>query len=250
MDGTLADTEDIHRQAFNAAFAEFKFPFHWDQTEYKRLLTISGGRERLRQYLLIHVTSSGHAESLLQLANRLHDRKSEIYRQLLVNGHIGLRPGIRRLINEAAARGITLAIATSSSTRNVETLLKEALGKDALDLFSVIVTCDLVDEKKPSPTVYLYALNKLGLDADNCIALEDTRNGNLAALSAGLATVITTHLFTIDNDFNGAALVLDQLGEPDSPATVISGNAFGHTYVTTELLEKILSRSNGTSAPG
>lgn len=250
MDGTLADTEDIHRQAFNAAFAEFKFPFYWDQAEYKQLLTISGGRERLRQYLLLHVTSSGHAESLLELANRLHARKSEIYRQLLVNGHIGLRPGIRRLINEATARGITLAIATSSSTRNVETLLKEALGKDALDLFSAIVTCDLVDEKKPSPTVYLYVLNKLGLDPVNCIALEDTRNGNLAALAAGLATVITTHLFTIDNDFDGAALVLDQLGEPEFPATVISGNTFGHDYVTTELLEKIISRSNGTSSPG
>jgi len=241
MDGTLADTEDIHRQAFNAAFAEFKLPFHWDQTEYKQLLAISGGRERLRQYLLMHVTSSGHTESLLDLANRLHKRKSEIYRQRLVDGHVGLRPGVRRLIKDATSKGITLAIATSSSTKNAVTLLKEALGDAALELFSTIVTCDIVDEKKPSPLVYLYALNKLGLDARNCIAFEDTRNGNLAAVTAGLTTVITTHLFTTDDDFSGAALVLDQLGEPGSPANVGSGDAYGHEYVDTDLLEKILT---------
>ena len=250
MDGTIADTEDIHRQAFNTAFDELKVSFHWRQKEYKQLLAISGGRERLRQYLLMHMTSSGRTESLLDLADRLHDRKSEIYRQMLIDGHVGLRPGIRRLIHEAKAEGITLAIATSSSAKNVETLLKVALDEDALSLFSTIVTCDTVIEKKPAAAVYLFVLNKLELDPRHCIALEDTRNGNLAAMGAGLKTVITTHLFTTDNDFTGAALVVDQLGEPDRPAGVISGSLFGQSYVDVNLLEQLLMPSDGLLMSG
>ena len=245
MDGTLANTEDIHRQAFNAAFNEAKIALQWDRAEYKQLMSISGGRERLRQYLLKHYIKDDQTESVLKLAERLHKRKSAIYRQKLIDGHVGFRPGIRRLIDEAISNKIRLAIATSSSTKNVETLLKMALGDKALDLFSTIVTCDIVEEKKPSPAVYLYALDALGLDARNCIALEDSHNGNLAALTAGLRTVITTHLFTNDDDFSGAALVVNQLGEPASSATVISGNAYGHDYIDIALLDMILTHSHG-----
>lgn len=247
MDGTLADTEEIHRQAFNTAFNEFKIDCHWDQVEYKRLLSISGGRERLRQYLLSHSITTQHAESIPRLAGRLHKRKSAIYRQSLIDGHVSLRPGIHRLIDEAVSNNVVLAIATSSSTKNVETLLKVALGDNALDLFNTIVTCDIVEETKPSPAVYLYALDALGLEARNCIALEDTHNGNLAALTAGLKTVITTHLFTTDDDFTGASLVLDQVGDPANPATVISGNTYGHEQIDIKLLDSILTHNNTLS---
>ncbi|MEX2353794.1 MAG: HAD-IA family hydrolase, partial [Gammaproteobacteria bacterium] len=207
MDGTLADTEEIHRQAFNAAFDESSIPCHWSQAEYKQLLSISGGRERIRQYLEDNAINSGAPEPADTLALRLHRRKSGIYRQMLVDGHVGLRSGIRRLISEAGDRNIALAIATSSSTQNAETLLKVALGNEALGLFETIVTCDMVEEKKPSPAVYRFALDRLQLAPENCIAIEDTHNGNLAALSAGLKTVITTHMFTTDDDFTGASLV-------------------------------------------
>ncbi len=247
MDGTLADTEDIHRQAFNTAFNEFKIAYNWGQSEYKELLAISGGRERLREYLLSHSITGANTETLAKLADRLHKRKSAIYRRSLIDGHVGLRPGIRRLIDEAISNNIQLAIATSSSTKNVETLLKLALEDNALDLFSTIVTCDIVDEKKPSPAVYLYALDALGLDAKNCIALEDTHNGNLAALTAGLKTVITTHLFTTDDDFSGASLVVNHLGEPASPATVICGDAYGQDYIDIKLLDSILTDTHSIS---
>jgi HAD superfamily hydrolase (TIGR01509 family) len=175
MDGTLADTEDIHRQAFNDAFAEFDLPFVWDPPEYKRLLAISGGRERLRLYLQDHADDSVFTGPVSELALRLHRRKSEIYRRKLVDGHVRLRPGVERLIEDARSQGMVLAIATSSSTRNAETLLREALGANALELFSAIVTCDIIDEKKPSPAVYLHALDRLGLKAGECVALEDQR---------------------------------------------------------------------------
>jgi len=236
MDGTLADTEEIHRQAFNLAFTEFNLPWQWSPSEYKRLLAVSGGRERIRYYMDRHqpvVYQTG-------MALKVHQRKSEIYRQKLRDGHVRLRTGVEHLIGEALDRNIMLGIATSSSRRNVETLLKVALGNDALKLFSTIVTCDTVEVKKPAPAAYLYALAALGLDARHCIALEDTHNGNLAALAAGIATVITTHRFTTDDDFTGTSLVLDQLGEPDNPFTVLSGDPHGHRYVTVDLLERLL----------
>ena len=236
MDGTLADTEEIHRQAFNAAFAEFQIPCEWSPEEYRQLLAISGGKERLRAYLLEHAVVALPRAEVLKLAALMHKRKSEIYREKLVQGHVGLRPGVARLIHEAHAQGVRLAIATSSSRDNVEALLQNTLGADAPALFDCIVTCEIVTDKKPSPSVYQFVLARLGLGGDHCIAIEDTRNGNLAALGAGLNTIITTHAFTLDDDFSGAALVLDQLGEPEQPFRVLAGNALGRRYVDLDLL--------------
>lgn len=247
MDGTLADTEELHRQAFNGAFAEFQLDIEWSPGEYHDLLAISGGRERIRRYLDARRGAADDAEAL-RLAESLHRRKSALYRELLSGAHITLRPGIKRLVNESVAAGIRLGIATSSSRKNVETLLATTLGPGGTALFSTIVTCDEVEEKKPSPAVYLRALTQLGEAARNCIAIEDARNGNLAALAAGLTTIITTHRFTIDNDFNGAALVLDQLGEPGHPFRVIAGEANQAGYVDIALLRGLLVRANKGAA--
>jgi len=249
MDGTLADTEEIHRQSFNTMFSEFDIACHWDQQEYKQLLAISGGRERLRLYLQTHTRLGVRPESIPEVVEKLHKRKSAIYRQNLINGHVSLRPGVRRLIEEARNQGVNLAIATSSSSRNVDTLLKVALGENALDLFSAIVTSDEVEEKKPSPAVYLYALDALGLDAENCIALEDTCNGNLAALTAGLRTVVTTHFFTADDDFSGASLIVNHLGDPGNLPTMTPASAYGQQYVDVNLLERILEQETETVTP-
>ena len=135
MDGTLADTEDIHRQAFNRAFAEFDLGWVWPFEEYKRLLAISGGKERIRSYMEEQQTEPVEGLSLDELVIRIHQRKSDIYREMLVNGQIQLRNGVVRLINEARDEGLILAIATSSCKANVDTLLRNTLGENALALF-------------------------------------------------------------------------------------------------------------------
>ena len=239
VDGTLAATEETHRQAFNAAFKEFDIPFQWSVSEYIELLNISGGKERIFKYLESKKFAASGNENLRNYTLKLHQRKSEIYRERLIAGHIGPRNGVKRLIKEARQKGISMAIATCTSTANVEIVLKNALGEDALSYFETLVSCDLVTDKKPSPAVYQYALANLGLKPENCIVVEDTSNGNRAALSAGLKTVITTHPLTFDEDFTGASLVIDQLGEPDKHFTVNSGDSFGAGYVNVDLLEKI-----------
>ena len=238
MDGTLADTEEIHRQAFNQAFTEFGYDWQWSRLDYIALLNISGGRERLRSFLKLNLPHE-QRKSAARLARDMHRRKSEIYREKL-SGHIELRPGVERLIREARQEQIALAIATSSSRKNLETLLHKTLGDDALSWFTAIVSSDVVDEKKPSPAVYQYALARLGINPDRCIAIEDTYNGNCAALAAGVKTVITTHYFTTDDEFEGASLVVDQLGEPEQPFTVTTGDAYGAGYVDVGLLRKII----------
>lgn len=239
MDGTLADTEGIHRLAFNRAFEEFQLDWNWSVNEYKELLVISGGRERILDYLQRSQESSREYKDLRQFAKVIHKRKSDIYREMLLAGHIPLRSGVRRLIDDAIRNKLELAIATSSCRKNVETLLQNALGENALDLFRVIVTSDIVEDKKPSPAAYQMALSELDLEARNCVALEDTCNGNLSALRAGLRTVITTHLYTQDDDFTGASLVVDQLGDSDKAFVLESGNNFGKNMVDVELLRQI-----------
>jgi HAD superfamily hydrolase (TIGR01509 family) len=239
MDGTLADTEEIHRQAFNLAFTEFGYDWHWSRRDYIEQLKISGGRERIHSFLETRLDQQTR-ETASQLARDMHRRKSEIYRELLA-GHIRLRPGVERLIREARAGHITLAVATSSSRKNLETLLHSTLGENALNWFSAIISCDEVVDKKPAPAVYQVVLSALGIGAEHCIAIEDTQNGNMAALAAGIKTVITTHYFTSDDNFSGASLVVDQLGEPGQPFTVSAGDAHGAAYVDVDLLQKILA---------
>lgn len=204
-------------------------------------MNISGGKERILKFLQSIKFIAPENENLRDYTLKLHQRKSEIYRERLTAGHIGLRNGVKRLIKEARQKDISMAIATCTSTVNVEVVLKSALGEDALSYFETLVSCDLVADKKPSPVVYQYALANLGLKPENCIVVEDTSNGNRAALSAGLKTVITTHPLTVDEDFTGASLVIDQLGEPDKYFTVNSGDSFGAGYVDVDLLEKIIS---------
>lgn len=248
VDGTLANTEETHRQSFNSAFEEFGLGYHWSEQEYADLLSISGGRERITAYLKARNFNCNNELDLRDFALRLHQRKSEIYRENLIAGHVGLRNGVMRLISEAKLKGVKLGIATATSRANVETLLQHNLGNDGLAQFEVIVTSDIVKDKKPSPVVYQFAIAELGLTPETCIAIEDTSNGNRAARAAGLKTIITTHAFTIDNDFTGASLVINQLGEPDKPFSVISGNSFNARYVDTDLLKNLLNEQENEAA--
>lgn len=217
VDGTLADTEETHRVAFNAAFAEFGLDWDWSRAQYAQLLAISGGRERMQAYAESLGGRFERPDNLPEFIRSMHRYKTARYAEMLREGRIRLRPGVLRLITEARAEGLRLAIATSSAYSNVKTLLDANLPDGWAGWFDVIAACDDVETKKPSPAVYNYALLKLGLEAEDCIALEDTPNGCRAAAAAGLTTVITTHYLTEGHDFRDADLVVDQLGEPDTP---------------------------------
>lgn len=240
VDGTLADTEELHRQAFNLAFAEFTIPWEWTPPLYEMLLAVSGGRERIDRYMREEL-AKGPGEILTpDLIRLVHARKTELYADLLRAGRLGLRPGVARLFGEARDAGVRLALATSSARGNLETLLDLNLPADWRDWFSAIETCDSVPVKKPSPAVYLEVLRELDADPAQCIALEDTPNGLAAARAAGLTVVVTTHRYTAHHDFVGAALVTDGLGEVDAPCVVRSGSLHGDAWVSLSALGALL----------
>lgn len=224
VDGTLADTErDGHRVAFNRAFERAGLDWNWSVPLYGELLQVAGGKERMLHYIDNCLQAGEHAERLKALVPDLHADKTRIYEQMMAEGGITLRPGIERLLREARAAGIRLAIATTTTRANVTALLNSNLPKDAASWFEVIATADEVEEKKPSPRVYDYALDKMDLPAAACLAFEDSENGIRATLGASLKTIITVNDYTRDVDFSGAALVLDHLGEPDLPFQVLGG---------------------------
>ncbi|MCC0028961.1 MAG: HAD-IA family hydrolase [Brucellaceae bacterium] len=204
VDGTLAETEEIHRQAFNETFDVFGLGWHWSVDDYRVLLRTTGGKERIR----------AHGETLGAplddaFVRRLHAAKTERYGELIAAGAVALRPGIRELIEEAAARGLRLAVATTTNRPNVDALIRAACGCAADEMFEVIAAGDEVAAKKPAPDVYELALRRLGLPASHCVAFEDSANGLRSALGAGLQTVVSPSQYTSGEDFTGALMVVD-----------------------------------------
>ncbi len=241
VDGTLADTErDGHRVAFNQAFAEAGLDWDWTVELYGELLQVTGGKERIRLYVEKFLDGFELDEDIADFAAKLHKRKTHFYLELLQSGAIPLRPGVERLINEAREAGLRLAIATTTTPANVTYLLTATLGADAIDWFEVIAAGDIVPAKKPAPDIYDWALQQMDLAPESCLAFEDSLNGIKSSLAANLKTLITVNGYTKDDDFSGAALVLDQYGEPDEPFTVLSGEAnFDQQYVNIAMLKAL-----------
>lgn len=213
VDGTLADTENAHRAAFNAAFAEVGRDWVWDEALYTRLLEVSGGKERILHYWrsiqpdLKDIGGAGVRDTVA----RIHEIKTAAYERAVQEGAVQLRPGVLRLIESAWAAGLRLAIATTTSPVNIAALLRAAIGPDWPHFFQVVEDASTAPEKKPNPQVYLQLLRRLGLTGSECLAFEDSANGLRAATSAGLATLITPNAYTAHQDFRGALRVLPDL---------------------------------------
>lgn len=237
VDGTLADTErDGHRLAFNTAFAEAGLAWHWDEALYGELLTVTGGKERMRFFCEHHDPAFLKRPDAEELIKALHAAKTRHYLALVDRGGIPLQPGVARLMREARTAGLRLAIATTTTPENVVALLRASLAPDAESWFEVIGAGDVVPHKKPAPDIYHWVLAQLQLPAAACVAFEDSANGLKASLAAGLPTLVTESEYTADHDFVGALAVLSDLGEPDKPFQVRRGDVRGKTWVDVELL--------------
>lgn len=228
VDGTLADTEkDGHRPAFNRAFADAGLDWNWSVEEYGRLLRITGGKERMRGYLSQNPDKYNNIKDIDNLIVALHEAKNRFYADIVRSGEIPLRPGVARLMHEARDRGVQLAIATTTTRSNVVALLEANLGAESLGWFEIIATADEVPDKKPSPAVYDYVIEKLGLTVDNSLALEDSQNGVRSAHAAGLPVIVTVNGYTKNDNFNAAELIIDQFGEPGAPFSLLGGSWAG-----------------------
>jgi len=222
VDGTLANTEEAHRQAFNHIFTQFGLDWFWDQALYKTLLRVSGGVERMLHFAELNRIEipSDEPQSFVR---DMHRQKTVYYNQLLQNGDIKLRSGVERILTAAREEGLKLAITTTTTRLNVETLLRVNLGEEALSWFDVWVCGEEVKHKKPDPEVYHLALQALNVSAQHSIAFEDSFNGVRAATAANIPCLVTPNAYTDEDDFSGAFMVVSRLGDEQHPAQAISG---------------------------
>jgi HAD superfamily hydrolase (TIGR01509 family) len=237
VDGTLAETEETHRRALNDTFAAFGLSWDWDRATYRRLLRIMGGKERLLHF--IEFDGPEGAERAFERLDEIHAAKNARYAELVREGAVTLRPGVERLIREARAENLKVAIATTTSRRNVEALLAATIGEDWTTLFDAIAAGDEAPAKKPAPDVYNLALERLGVPAAVAIAFEDTSHGLRSARAAGVRCLVTPSEYSDDQNFSGAVSVYDNLGEPGRPARHLAGAGPGETIVTVAFLRDL-----------
>jgi len=211
VDGTLADTEEAHRVAFNLAFERHRLGWSWSRAEYRMLLNVTGGKERIAAYVSELPIDAAARKRLLELIPAVHAEKTRFYSSVVSDGGVPLREGVTPLLDDALAAGCRLAIASTTTAVNIDALLGATLGPRGLDMFSVIACGDQVRAKKPAPDIYRLALANLGLTPERAIAFEDSPNGLAAANAAGLWTVVTPTFWTEGSDFAAAGLVRPSL---------------------------------------
>jgi HAD superfamily hydrolase (TIGR01509 family) len=209
VDGTLAETEELHRVAFNHAFASVGLDWTWGVDPYRELLGVTGGKERIRRFANRCGLSSADLTDAEIAA--LHQLKNERYGAMMRAGACALRPGVARLIDAARAHRLRLAICTTTSRANVDVLIEATLGAISPGPFELIVSGDEARVKKPAPDAYWLVLKGLGLSAGECLAVEDSRNGLLSASAAGISTVILPSRYTAHEAFDEAACILPDL---------------------------------------
>lgn len=251
VDGTLADTEEVHRQAFNLAFGSCRLDWVWDAKLYAELLQVTGGKERIASYIQRLQRPAAEQRWLVELIPEIHRAKTRLYRELLEVGQVRARSGVRRLLLEARTAGIRVAIASTTSPENIEPLITAGLGPQAMSWFDTIAAGDIVSKKKPAPDIYNVALQSLGIQPACAIAVEDSAIGVESAKAAGLFTVATPSLWTQAQDFSEADLLLGSLGDPEEPLTPADERRLGAKYLSFERLAALHSaaRSGVVNAP-
>ena len=239
VDGTMADTEQYHLLAYNKAFQENSLDWHWDDNTYNELLSISGGKERVKFYIDNYDIQLSEYTDIPLLIGDIHERKTFWYLYEIKKGTIKLRLGVENLIKEARLDGILLGIATTTSLINVHHLLISTLGEESLEWFDVIAAGNIVAKKKPAGDIYQYVLEKMGVKAVEALALEDSENGILSSTAAKIKTIITTNDYTIDHKFLGAIIILDTIGGKSRHFKVIEGDAGQYKELTVAMLKDL-----------
>ncbi len=210
-DGVLADTErDGHRLAFNQAFAALGLDDEWSAERYGELLRTAGGKERMIRHFneTRWPVPAAERDSLIR---KLHETKTRIFMDLVRAGRLPPRPGVARLVDEARAAGLKLAVCSTSNEHAVQAIVDLILGARASDVR--VFAGDIVARKKPDPAIYRLASAEIGVEPARCVVVEDSNNGLLAALGAGMRCIVTKSSYTANEDFSGAEKVVPDLGD-------------------------------------
>ena len=224
QDGVIIDTErDGHRVSFNMTFKEFGFTDEWSVDYYHELLQIAGGKERMKH----HAQTKGFSkpiqpEELDELVKNMHKRKTALFVELIETGKLPLRPGIHRFMQEAMQAGLIIGVCTTSNEQAAHAIAYKVLTDIK---FNFVLAGDIVSKKKPDPEIYNLALSKAGVKPEECMVIEDSRNGVLAGKAAGMHVVATTNVYTEKENLNDADIIVTCLGDAEGEKGTMSRGA-------------------------
>ena len=214
--GTLTETSELQRQAFNDAFVEHGLGWNWDAARYAVMVAGEaasvGGAARIAHYAASHHVAFSRA----QIA-AIHDSKSRLFQTAMDRDGLALNGGVGALLDEARRRSMKTIFASTTSQSNIDTMLLAARPSLA-GRFDLVLSGEAVALPKPAPDVYLVALQRLGLDAREVVAIEDSEPSLHAALAAGIATFAVPGAMWRNAAFEGASAVypsLDGIGIDD-----------------------------------
>lgn len=256
VDGTLADTEAHgHLPAYNRAFRDLDLDWKWSRKLYRDLLAQPGGRERIEHYIDHYKPDLGaHGDRARSdraaWVRSVHERKSCRFRERLESGAVPLREGVERLISEAHAQGMRIAIVTNASSASLEPFLQYALGRRLAGYIHAVVSGEQVPRKKPAPDIYRKACVEVQCQPHECVAIEDSAMGLRAAHAAGVPALVTINADTDPCNLDTACLVVDSLGEPGKPVQVIKPAEFALEYVDVAVLRRLQAGAPQLPAAG
>lgn len=241
VDGTLVDTEELHRRAYNQTFVDFGFGWEWSADRYAKLLAVSGGQARIAHHIDLIDLPPSEKIRLRRLIPAIHEEKTRLYNELSAGNAVRPRPGVARLIEEARRANVRVGLVASSASVNVESLVTSALGRELRNAIAAIACGDMVVRRKPAPDIYELILTQLRASTPNTVVFEDSANGLEAARAVGLCTIITPSPWTIAHNFLGADLVLSSLGDPEKPLDQLNAAKIGASYLELAQIEKLRS---------
>ncbi|KAM0976144.1 hypothetical protein FF1_019137 [Malus domestica] len=227
-DGVILESEHLHRQAYNEAFAHFNVrcsssasqPLNWDLHFYDQLQNqIGGGKPKMRWYFKEHGWPSSTIfekppeddEGRAKIIDTIQDWKTERYKEIIKSGTVEPRPGVIRLMDEAKASGKKLAVCSAATKSSVILCLENLIGIERFQGLDCFLAGDDVKEKKPDPLIYITAAKRLGVSEKDCLVVEDSVIGLQAATKAGMSCVITYTSSTAEQDFKDAIAIYPDL---------------------------------------
>tara|TARA_B100000989_G_scaffold296115_1_gene278598 strand:+ start:253 stop:1020 length:768 start_codon:yes stop_codon:yes gene_type:complete len=239
VNGTMAESEDFHRLAFNESFKEFGLNWFWDEAIYKELTFVEGGKERIKYYMERAWPEMLKYKNLSSYIQSIHDSKSQIFEDYLQTEKISMRPGIYRLICELKNKNIRLALVSSTSEKSLLNLFRRGFDMEPTDWFEVIGHGECTPHKKPSSDIYLWTLSQLKLPSQSCLAIESSPRGYESAIGANINVIVTPSQYSIKERFENALTVISDLGEPDKPFKILDQSKIESTYVNYQFLKKL-----------
>ena len=201
--GTLIETSDLQREAFNQAFKEAGLDWYWDQEDYTKLLKKSGGTKRIEDFAEKNNTTVD--------AKKIRERKTQIYNDKINSTFIPPREGVLDVLEYAHKNNIKIGFVTSTTPDNIDAVFKTLNNQIKKNHFDFIGNNSQINEPKPAPDIYIKALNSLELKSSECIAIEDTVESALSADRAKIKCIAFPGLFHIDDDFSFCVKKIDKL---------------------------------------